>query len=85
VTLIDKLKQNDSLALKKNQNKLKTCLSSALRAFMLEVTSHNLTIQSADPEASNVPSQLKPQKNYHNSVAFEIIYQLRNSSSIIVV
>lgn len=36
----------------------KTYFSSALGSFVLVVTSHNFTVQSADPDARRVPSQL---------------------------
>lgn len=36
-----------------------TYVSSVLRVFVLEATSQSFTVQSADPDASNAPSQLK--------------------------
>jgi len=45
-------------------------VSSVFRAFVLEATSHSFTVQSADPDASNAPSQLKQQQDILNKNIF---------------
>ena len=47
-----------------------TYVSSVFRAFVLEATSHSFTVQSADPDASNAPSQLKQQQDILNKNIF---------------
>ena len=51
-----------------------TYVSSVFRVFVLEATSQSFTVQSADPDASNAPSQLKQQQDIlTKSIFHEII------------
>jgi hypothetical protein len=50
-----------------------TYVSSVFMAFVLKATSQSLTVQSADPDASNAPSQLKQKDILTNSISHDII------------
>lgn len=47
-----------------------TYVSSVFRVFVLEATSQSFTVQSAAPDASNAPSQLKQQHDILTKIIF---------------